>query len=123
MLSETVIYEARGVGGERGRKAIWIEVNIARPAEVVWERHEVDGEEVAVGVLTTRSGRRVLTGISRLEQADGRVSRHVGYFFCPETLAYLGDQIGLAAANHGYHQDAETLARMIADSRLPWRDP
>jgi RNA polymerase sigma-70 factor (ECF subfamily) len=122
LLSESVIYEARGVGGERGRKAIWIDVNIARPPEVAWERHKVDGEDVAVGVLTTRRGRRVLTGVSRLEQADGRISRHVGYFFCPETLAYVAERLGMAAANQGYHQDPETLARMIADSRLPWRD-
>jgi RNA polymerase sigma-70 factor (ECF subfamily) len=121
LLLNSVIYEARGVGGERGRKAIWIDVNIARPPEVAWERQQLDGEDVAIGVLTTRSGRRVLMGISRLEQADGRVSRHVGYFFCPETLALAADQLGLAAANHGYHQDPETLTRMIAAATLPWR--
>jgi RNA polymerase sigma-70 factor, ECF subfamily len=121
LLLDSVIYEARGVGGERGRKAIWIDVNVARPPEVAWERQALDGEEVAIGVLTTRSGRRVLTGISRLEQADGRISRHVGYFFCPETLALAADQLGLAPANHGYHQDSETLERMIGAATLPWR--
>ncbi len=121
LLSETVVYEARGVGGERGHKAIWIDVNIARPPEVLWERHRVDGEDVAVGVLATQSGRRLLTGVSRLEEAEGRISRHVGYFFCPETLTYVAGQLGMAAANHGYHQDAETLARMIGSATLPWR--
>jgi RNA polymerase sigma-70 factor (ECF subfamily) len=121
LLLDSVIYEARGVGGERGRKAIWIDVNVARPPAVVWERHSVDGEKVAVGVLTTRGGRRVLMGASRLEEADGLISRHVGYFFCPETLALVADQLGLEAANHGYHQDPQTLSRMIADATLPWR--
>lgn len=122
VLLGSVIYEARGVGGERGRDAIWVNVNVARPPEVAWERARVDGEDVAVGVLTTRSGRRVLMGVSRLEEIEGRVSRHVGYFFCPETLALVGAQLGVDTANHGYHQDAETLARMIGDAVLPWRD-
>jgi RNA polymerase sigma-70 factor (ECF subfamily) len=122
VLLHSVIYEARGVGGERGREAIWINVNVARPPEVAWERAKVEGEDVAVGVLSTRSGRRVLTGVSRLEESEGRVSRHVGYFFCPQTLALIAAELGLDAANHGYHQDAETLARMIGDAVLPWRD-
>jgi len=121
LLLDSVTYEARGVGGERGRKAIWIDVGVARPPEVIWERHVVDGEQVAVGVYATPGGRRFLTGISRLEEADGRVSRHVGYFYCPQTLSLAAAQLGLEAANHGYHQDAETLARMVADARLPWR--
>jgi len=121
VLSESVVYEARGVGGEIGKDgAIWIEVNVARPAGVRWERHTVEGEDVAVGVVE-RNGRKTLLGISRLEEADGVISRHVGYFFAPETLALVADALGMHAANHGYHQDPETLERMIADSRLPWR--
>ena len=124
ILSEQVAYEARGVGGERGNKgAIWIEVNMARPAgEVTWERAEIDGEPVAIGIFTTRSGRRLLAGVSRLEAADGRITRHVGYTFCPDTLRLVADRLGLEPANLGYHQDAETLSRMIADARLPWAD-
>jgi RNA polymerase sigma-70 factor (ECF subfamily) len=121
VLSESVAYEARGVGGEIGKDgAIWIEVNIGRPAGIHWERHTVEGEAVAIGVLDVE-GRRLLLGISRLEQSGGLISRHVGYFFAPETLALVAEALGMRAANHGYHQDPETLERMIAESRLPWR--
>jgi RNA polymerase sigma-70 factor, ECF subfamily len=121
VLSESVAYEARGVGGEIGKDgAMWIEVSIGRPSGVFWERHSVEGEAVAIGVIE-RNGRKVLLGVSRLEEADGVITRHVGYFFAPETLALVAEQLGMKAANHGYHQDAETLERMIADSGLPWR--
>ncbi|HVM99250.1 MAG TPA: sigma factor-like helix-turn-helix DNA-binding protein [Caulobacteraceae bacterium] len=123
VLSEDVAYEARGVGGERGQGAIWIEVNLGRPANVAWERAVVDGETVAIGVVTSRSGRRLLAGVSRLEASDGRITRHVGYFFCPETLRLVAERLGLEPADHGYHQDPETLQRMIADARSPWRGP
>ena len=120
LLLDSVAYEARGVGGERGRDAIWISVNVSRPAAVGWERHRIEGEDVAVGVFS-RGGRRTLLGVSRLEAAEGRISRHVGYFFCPETLGLVARELGMAAANHGYHQDPETLARMIEAAVLPWR--
>jgi hypothetical protein len=29
-------------------------------------------------------------------------------------------QIGVEALTVGYHQDPETLTRMIADAKLPW---
>lgn len=122
VLSETVVYEARGVGGERGRDATWMHVNLARPPDVSSERAVIDGEDVSIGVLTTKSGRRILTGVSRLEEADGRISRHIGYFYCPETLRLAAAQLGLEAADHGYHQDPETLERMIAGARLPWAE-
>jgi RNA polymerase sigma-70 factor, ECF subfamily len=121
VLSESVVYEARGVGGEIGKDgAIWIEVNVERPAGIVWERHTVEGEEVAIGVIE-RNGGKTLLGVSRLEEADGVVTRHVGYFFAPQTLALVAEGLGMDPANHGYHQDPETLERMIAGSGLPWR--
>jgi len=121
LLSETVIYEASGVGGEMGHGATWVAVNVERPPGVVSERHVFEGEEIVVGVIEGRGG-KVLLGVSRLEQADGRVSRHVGYFFTPETLVLVAEALGMRAANHGYHQDPDTLERMIAGTRLPWRD-
>ncbi|HLK25334.1 MAG TPA: RNA polymerase sigma factor [Caulobacteraceae bacterium] len=121
VLSETVIYEARGVGGEIGKGAIWIEVNAARPPGVAWERHRFEGEEIAVGVLVREGRRKMLLGVSRLEEAGGLISRHVGYFFAPETLSLVAAALDMAAADHGYHQDPSTLERMIADASLAWR--
>jgi RNA polymerase sigma-70 factor, ECF subfamily len=121
LLSETVVYEASGVGGEIGRDVIWLNVNASRPPNVAWERRLFDGEEIAIGVLERREGRKMLLGVSRLEEAGGRVSRHVGYYFTPETLAIVAEALGMDAANHGYHQDPETLERMIADTGVPWQ--
>jgi RNA polymerase sigma-70 factor, ECF subfamily len=124
LLTEDVAYEARGVGGERGRDAIWIAVNMARPRdEVTFERHLIEGQPVSVGVHTTASGRRFVAGVSRFEEADGRIARHTGYFFCPETLALVAEALGIEAANHGYHQTPDVLERMIGAARLPWDGP
>jgi RNA polymerase sigma-70 factor (ECF subfamily) len=122
LLSETVVYEASGVGGEIGRDVIWLNVNASRPPNVAWERRLFEGEEIAIGVLERRNGGKLLLGVSRLEEAGGLISRHVGYFFTPETLAIVAGALGMDAANHGYHQDPETLERMIADTGLPWGD-
>jgi len=121
LLSDTVVYEARGVGGEMGHGATWIAVSIDRPANVVSERHVFEGEQIVARVID-RDGRKLLVGVSRLEEADGRISRHVGYFFTPETLAHIAEALGMTPANHGYHQDPETLERMIAGTGLPWRE-
>ena len=121
VLSQSVAYEARGVGGEIGKDgAIWIEVNIGRPAGVRWERHTIEGEEVAIGVLE-REGRKLLLGVSRLEEADGVHLAPRRLLLRARTLALLAAGLGMRAANHGYHQDPETLERMIADSGLPWQ--
>ncbi|HEY2051772.1 MAG TPA: sigma-70 family RNA polymerase sigma factor [Caulobacteraceae bacterium] len=121
LLTEDVAYEARGVGGETGRDAIWIAVNMTRPREeVTFERHVIEGQPVSVGVHTSRSGRRFVAGVSRFEEAEGQIARHVGYYFCPETLVLVGEALGMEAANHGYHQTPDVLERMIGGARLPW---
>ncbi|HWF76160.1 MAG TPA: sigma factor-like helix-turn-helix DNA-binding protein [Caulobacteraceae bacterium] len=122
-LLETVAHEARGVGGERGRDAVWLEVTLSRPLNAAVARAKLEGEAVMISTFTTRSGRTFLTGVSRLEAADGLISRHVGYGFCPETLTLVGEALGLEAANNGYHQDPATLERMIGGARLPWARP
>lgn len=119
LLLDSVVFEARGVGGERGRDAIWLNVNADRPAAVSWERRRVDGCE-AMLVFFERDGCRKLTSVSRFEEADGLISRHVTYFFCSDTVKAVADQLGVEALTVGYHQEPETLARMIADAKLPW---
>jgi RNA polymerase sigma-70 factor (ECF subfamily) len=119
LLLDSVVFEARGVGGERGRDAIWLNVNGDRPAAVSWERRRVDGCE-AMLVFFEHEGERKLTSVSRFEEADGLISRHVTYFFCPDTVRAVAEQLGVEALTVGYHQAPETLARMISDAKLPW---
>jgi RNA polymerase sigma-70 factor (ECF subfamily) len=120
VLLEDVAWEARSVGGERGRDAIWISAGLERPKDFEASRIRMDEEEVVAGVMQI-GGQPTLVSIMRLEEADGRVSRVVGYTFCPEVLAEAAALLGVAAAPIGYHQDAETLERMIAGSVTPWR--
>ncbi|HEY1427877.1 MAG TPA: sigma factor [Caulobacteraceae bacterium] len=119
LLLDSVVFEARGVGGERGRDVIWLNVNADRPRTVSWERRRIDGCEAMLVFLEHR-GVRKLTSVSRFEEADGLVSRHVTYFFCPDTVKLVAAELGVEALTVGYHQEPETLANMIADARLPW---
>lgn len=120
LLLDSVVFEARGVGGERGRDAIWLNVNADRPAAVSWERRTLDGCEAAL-VFLDQGGRAKLTSVSRFEEAGGLISRHVSYFFCPDTVKLVAAELGVEAVTVGYHQAPATLARMIADARLPWQ--
>lgn len=118
ILLESTSYEPLGVGGERGRNTIWLTVPV--PDIVVAEPQVIDGELV-VAFTFAADGRRRLGNIERLEEVEGRISRIVNYYFCPDTIAYAAEKLGLEAWSNGYHQDARTLGGMIADSQLPWR--
>ena len=117
LLLDSVTYEPQGVGGERGRRAIWL--NVPMPDIVSAERHAIDGEHV-VAFTFVANGKKRLGGLERLEEVDGKVSRVINYYFCPDTLAFAAENLGLAPWSNGYHQDGETLARMIAHAGLPW---
>jgi RNA polymerase sigma-70 factor (ECF subfamily) len=117
LLLESVTYEPQGVGGERGTRGIWLKVPV--PDIVSAERHVVDGERVVAFTFVTKAVKR-LGGLERLEEADGRISRIINYYFCPDTLAHAAAALGMAPWSNGYHQDEETLSRMIANAGLPW---
>src|SRR5579864_7524979 len=124
LLLESVAYEVQGVGLERGRKGEWITINIGNQSieGVRGERRLVDGEWVAIGLRESEEGQRLL-GVTRLEEADGKVARVINYFYCPDTLAHIASLLGLLPPKRAYHQEPDVLARMIAGGVLPWRDP
>jgi RNA polymerase sigma-70 factor (ECF subfamily) len=117
LLLDSVTYEPQGVGGERGTRGVWLKVAV--PDVVSAERHIVDGETVVAFTFVAKGVKR-LGGLERLEEVDGRISRIINYYFCPDTLAHAAAALGIAPWSNGYHQDAETLSRMIADAGLPW---
>ncbi len=122
-LLETVTWEVQGVGWEVGRKGDWITINIANQdiEGVRSERRELEGEPVVAGIYKT-GGKEYLVSLIRFEEAEGKVARIINYAFCPDTLALAAEHLGLLPPRRDYHQDPETLARMIAGMRLPWRD-
>ncbi|HLZ83979.1 MAG TPA: RNA polymerase sigma factor [Caulobacteraceae bacterium] len=117
LLLESVTYEPQGVGGERGTRGIWLKVPV--PDVVSAERHIVDGEPVVAFTFVTGGVKR-LGGLERLEEVEGRISRIINYYFCPDTLAHAAAALGMAPWSNGYHQEGETLSRMIATAGLPW---
>jgi len=122
LLLESVSYEVQGVGTEHGRKGNWITINMGNQnvEGVRSERRLLDGHLVIAGIY--RSGaKEYLVSLVRLEESDGRVARVINYYFCPDTLAYAAEALGYLPPARDYHQDPDTLARMISEARLPWR--
>lgn len=118
LLLESIKYEPLGVGGEKGTKnAIWIDV--PRGKGVVAERFTIEGEPI-VAFTFVLEGQKYLAGIERLEEVDGRISRIITYHFCPDTIAAVAREIGIKPWSNGYHQEEETLQRMVAGADLPW---
>ena len=117
LLLDSVTYEPQGVGGERGRRTIWL--NVPVPDIVAAERHVLEGEYIVAFTLVSSDKKR-LGGLERLEEVDGTISRIINYYFCPDTLAFAAGKLGLEPWSNGYHQDQETLSRMIAHAGLPW---
>jgi RNA polymerase sigma factor (sigma-70 family) len=120
LLMDGVAWEVQGVGGERGRDAIWL--NVDRPEGSVAVRRLIDGIEV-VAFTIDAGNKTYLTGLHRIEESEGQIARIVNYHFCPESLARAAERLGLGAWRQPHHQNAETLQRMIAGSVLPWAPP
>ena len=118
LLLEPVTWEVQGVGGERGRDTIWLKVRL--PRSLVAAAHVVDGE-LMVSFTILDGEQRVLTGVERIEESEGRICRIVNYGFCTDTVNYVAARLGLDCRPMGYHQDPPTLANMIADTKRPWR--
>jgi RNA polymerase sigma-70 factor (ECF subfamily) len=119
LLLETVDIKVHGVGGGRGPKGEWVPSTLGDPLECA-ERREFHGEPIVLHFKGKGQARR-LTSITRFEEADGLVSRILDYCFCPDTLAAVATELGLPFARPAYHQNPDTLERMIATTVLPWR--
>jgi len=117
LLLESCTWEVQGVGGERGKKTIWLQVAFREGVE--GSQHEVDGERVAC-FTGVRGGKTYLGGLLRLEESAGKVSRIINYGYCGDTIAYVAAQLGFEPASSGYHQSGPILDGMIAGGQLPW---
>ncbi|HEY1710200.1 MAG TPA: sigma factor [Rhizomicrobium sp.] len=117
LLLDSCTWEVQGVGGERGKKTIWLSV-VLRDG-IAGAQHVIDGEHIAVFTFTV-DGKRYMGGVLRFEEVDGKISRIVNYGYCGDTLAYVAAQLGLAPWSAGYHQRGAVLDGMIAGAQLPW---
>jgi RNA polymerase sigma-70 factor (ECF subfamily) len=121
LLLETATYEVQGVGWEIGRKGIWINIALNNMSieGVRMGRRLVEGEWCGCGIYSS-GGEEYLVSLVRYEESDGKIARLINYAFCPDTLAAAAAELGLKPPRRDYHQDPETLTRMIAGMRVPW---
>lgn len=117
LLLDSCTWEVQGVGGERGKRTIWLSVAFRDGIE--GSQHVIDGERVAA-FTGRRNGTTYLGSLLRFEELDGRISRIINYGYCGDTLAHVAARLGMAPASAGYHQRGETLDGMIANAQLPW---
>lgn len=115
ILSETCSIEVPGVGGGRGRRGGWAEASTGH-GEVRLKPAVYRGETV---VLFLDDQDRVYD-VARIEETEAQISRLIHHCFCPETVAVVGEALGLPVASWGHHQPPEVLADMIATTTLPW---
>ncbi len=117
LLLDSCTWEVQGVGGERGKRTIWLSVAFRDGIE--GSQHVIDGERVAA-FTGRRNGTTYLGSLLRFEELDGRISRIINYGYCGDTLVHVAARLGMAPASAGYHQRGETLDGMIANAQLPW---
>jgi RNA polymerase sigma-70 factor (ECF subfamily) len=86
---------------ERAGSWLWQAVNAhpdlpadMRPPKWVNERVDFRGEPIVLGFMPLPTG-RVLQGITRFEETEGRIARIHSYCFSPETAAEIAEALGL----------------------------
>jgi RNA polymerase sigma-70 factor, ECF subfamily len=122
LLLDNTTYEVPGVGGERGKKVIW--VNVQQPETVTAEPVMYNGEWIAVFWIGEGSD-RALGCVDRFEEEDGQIARVITYYYCPDTLRDIAAELGVralpqGASRGGYHQAPDVLSSMIGSTVLPW---
>jgi RNA polymerase sigma-70 factor (ECF subfamily) len=122
LLLDSTTYDVPGVGGERGKNTIW--VNVRPPDDVTAEPMFYNGEWVMV-FWRGYPANRVLAGVDRLEEEEARIARIITYHYCPDTIRDFAAELGVRAqpqgeSEGGYHQDSAVLLRMIDQAVLPW---
>ncbi|RZS34850.1 RNA polymerase sigma-70 factor (ECF subfamily) [Herbihabitans rhizosphaerae] len=98
------------VGRERIRSGslhhtLVVESDVRYRAEV----RELDGEPVILmwARPATASEPEAVEDVLRVDTADGGVARLRWYYFCPETLIEVTDQLGVPCRDHGYRFSQE----------------
>jgi RNA polymerase sigma-70 factor (ECF subfamily) len=119
LLLENTSIEVHGVGGGRGDGREWAENSLRVESEVASYLYE--GEHI-LAVFAEVDGRRLMVGLTRFEETDGRFVRMRSYGYCPDTLEHVAAELSLEPGPRRYHQAAHIVPRMIATTRLPWTE-
>ena len=108
LMLDTATIEMPGAVVEVGRAEferkgswLWQSVNVhpdlppdMRPPKWTNERMEFHGEHIVLGFMPLPDG-RLLQGINRFEEAEGRIARIRSYCFSPELAQEIAEELGL----------------------------
>src|SRR5262249_44360557 len=89
-----------------------------RPPKWVNERMEFGGEPILLGFMPTPEG-RLLQGITRFEEADGKIARITSYCFSPELAAEIAEALGLTVGWIPYRFPTELISPPSGGSVTP----
>ena len=123
LLLDNTTLDVYGIGSERGTGMIHYRVTFENAkgapgrAEVVCYR----GEWIIL-VWAGPTSKEVLINVERVEEEEGRIGHIRSYYFCPEVIAEIANDIGAKAwaSPHGQNQPLETQSRIVASAILPW---
>jgi RNA polymerase sigma-70 factor (ECF subfamily) len=129
LMLDTGSIEMPGALVEVGRREfqrkgswLWQSVNVhpelppeMRPPKWVNARVEFEGEPIILGFMPTPEG-RLLQGITRFEEADGKIARIRSYCFSPEMAAEIAAALGLAVGWIPYRFPTELIANLSSPS-------
>lgn len=78
-----------------------LETDVRYRAEV----RELDGEDLVLlwARPTDGTAGEALADLLRVQTVDGLIAQLKWYFFCPETLTEVAEQLGVPVHTHGYH--------------------
>ena len=108
LMLEDATVEIVGLSLEHGQEAIgrkggtlyhtlFVDADDLRQAE----RRDLMGEQIVL-LFYRNDGKDRVGDVLRFEERDGRIAGFRYYYFCPETLAEVAQDFGLAARSNGY---------------------
>jgi RNA polymerase sigma-70 factor, ECF subfamily len=124
LLLENTTLDIYGMGRERGKKMEHYRISMEN-AKTIGTRVEAisyHGEWLHVAWIGPTSA-PVLSNVERFEEEDGHIAYIRSYFFSPEVIAEVAEEIGANAwGAFGHTQPREVQASMVSSAVLPW-DP
>ena len=108
LMLEDATVEIVGLSLEHGQEAIgrksgtlyhtlFVDADDLRQAE----RRDFMGEQIVL-LFYSNEGKERVGDVLRFGERDGRITGFRYYYFCPETLAEVAQEFGLAARSNGY---------------------
>jgi RNA polymerase sigma-70 factor (ECF subfamily) len=108
LMLEDATVEIVGLSLEHGKEVIgrkagslyhtlFVDADDLRQAE----RRDLMGEQIVL-LYYHNDGKDRVGDVLRFQERDGRIAGFSYYYFCPETLAEVAQEFGLAARSNGY---------------------